>query len=192
MPIPRRAGRAGRPQPVRLHGPGHARDRRGRGARSRTSTPRGRPWAGRAATRRDPGWPTRRSAGSSTTRVAFTGREVRRGRRYAGVILDPPSYGHGPGPGAWQLERDLPALLDACAEVLEPDGFVLLTAHTEGFDGDRLARDLAARDAPAGGIDGSRRPGARRRPMAATSGWAPSRARRGGHDDAMRSPPRPS
>ena len=76
--------------------------------------------------------------------VAFTGREIRRGRRYAGVILDPPSYGHGPGSGAWQLERDLPALLDACAEVLEPDGFMLLTAHTEGFDDDRLAHDLAA------------------------------------------------
>jgi 23S rRNA (cytosine1962-C5)-methyltransferase len=76
--------------------------------------------------------------------VAFTGREIRRGRRYAGVILDPPSYGHGPGSGAWQLERDLPALLAACAEVLEPDGFMLLTAHTEGFDGERLARDLAA------------------------------------------------
>jgi 23S rRNA (cytosine1962-C5)-methyltransferase len=76
--------------------------------------------------------------------VAFTGREIRRGRHYAGVILDPPSYGHGPGSGAWQLERDLSALLDACVEVLEPDGFVLLTAHTEGFDSDRLARDLAA------------------------------------------------
>jgi hypothetical protein len=76
--------------------------------------------------------------------VAFTAREIRRGRRYAGVILDPPSYGHGPGPGAWQLERDLSALLDACVEVLEPDGFALLTAHTEGFDSDRLAGDLAA------------------------------------------------
>ena len=76
--------------------------------------------------------------------VAFTGREIRRGRHYAGVILDPPSYGHGPGSSAWHLERDLPALLDACAEVLEPDGFMLLTAHTDGFDGDRLAHDLAA------------------------------------------------
>jgi len=86
--------------------------------------------------------------------VAFTGREIRRGRRYAGVILDPPSYGHGPGSGAWQLDRDLGSLLAACAEVLEPDGFVLLTAHTEGFDGDRLAHDLAAATRrPAASID---------------------------------------
>ena len=116
--------------------------------------------------------------------VAFTGREVRRGRRYAGVVLDPPSYGHGPGTGAWRLERDLPALLDACAEVLEPDGFLLLTAHTPGFDGDRLAHALAAATRPAGGIGGSGRPGALRRPTAASSSSARSRGRRGGHDGA--------
>ncbi len=76
--------------------------------------------------------------------LTFTRREVRRGRRYAGVVLDPPSYGHGPGSRAWQLDEDLPLLLAACSEVLEPDGFVLLTAHTEDFGSDRLARDLAA------------------------------------------------
>jgi 23S rRNA (cytosine1962-C5)-methyltransferase len=74
--------------------------------------------------------------------VAFTGREIRRGRRYAGVVLDPPSYGHGPGSGAWRIELQLASLLGAVARVLEPDGFVLLTAHTPGFDADRLARDL--------------------------------------------------
>lgn len=76
--------------------------------------------------------------------LAFTRREVRRERRYAGVVLDPPTYGHGPGSRAWQLDEDLPALLAACSEVLEPDGFVLLTAHTEGYRSDRLAHDLAA------------------------------------------------
>ena len=144
---PARRGRSapGRAPPVRLHRPGHA----GAVAAGAPGHPRRRVAAGRGLgarqRRRGPGWPTRRSAGSSTTRVAFTGREIRRGRRYAGVILDPPSYGHGPGtgqPGSWSA--DLPALLDACAEVLEPDGFMLLTAHTEGFDGDRLAHDLAA------------------------------------------------
>ena len=39
---------------------------------------------------------------------AFAEREVRRGRRYAGVVLDPPSYGHGPGSGAWRIERRPP------------------------------------------------------------------------------------
>jgi 23S rRNA (cytosine1962-C5)-methyltransferase len=76
--------------------------------------------------------------------VAFTERELRRGRRYAGVVLDPPSYGHGPaGSGAWRIETHLATLLDATARLLEPDGFVLLTAHTPGFMADRLAHDLA-------------------------------------------------
>ena len=76
--------------------------------------------------------------------LVFAQREARRGRRYAGVVLDPPSYGHGPGSRAWRLDEDLPGLLRASAALLDPDGFVLLTAHTEGFDSDRLARLLAA------------------------------------------------
>jgi 23S rRNA (cytosine1962-C5)-methyltransferase len=70
----------------------------------------------------------------------FTEREARRGRHYAGIVLDPPSYGHGPGARPWRLEDDLPRLLAACDRVIEPGGFVLLTAHTAGFEADRLAR----------------------------------------------------
>lgn len=76
--------------------------------------------------------------------IGFTEREVRRGRRYDGVVLDPPSYGHGPGARPWRLEDDLPRLLDATAAVLEPGGFVLLTAHTPGFEADRLAHLIEA------------------------------------------------
>lgn len=74
--------------------------------------------------------------------VAFTQREARRGRRYAGIVLDPPSYGHGPGARPWRLEDDLPGLLAACGGVIEPDGFVLFTAHTPGFDAERLGQLL--------------------------------------------------
>ena len=70
--------------------------------------------------------------------VGFAEREGRRGRRYAGIVLDPPTYGHGPGTRSWRIEEDLPALLESSSMLLEPDGFVLLTAHTLGFDGDRL------------------------------------------------------
>ena len=72
--------------------------------------------------------------------VGFAEREVRRGRTYAGVVLDPPSYGHGPGSHPWRLEEDLPRLLAATARLLDPDGFVLLTAHTPGFEAPRLAQ----------------------------------------------------
>jgi 23S rRNA (cytosine1962-C5)-methyltransferase len=75
--------------------------------------------------------------------VAFAEREVRRGRRYAGIVLDPPSYGHGPGSGAWHIEDDLAGLLATVARLLDPDGFVLLTAHTAGFEEDRLATLIA-------------------------------------------------
>ena len=64
-------------------------------------------------------------------------RERRRGRRYDGVVLDPPSYGHGDG--AWQIDEHLPPLLDDLAALVGPrPSFVLLSAHTPGYDADRL------------------------------------------------------
>jgi 23S rRNA (cytosine1962-C5)-methyltransferase len=85
--------------------------------------------------------------------LAFTLREARRGRRFAGVVMDPPTYGHGPGGRSWRLEDDLSTLAEAAQAVLEPDGFLLLTAHTPGFDGDRLADALGR--APAGRMPGA-------------------------------------
>ena len=71
---------------------------------------------------------------------AFVAREVRRGRRYRGIILDPPTYGHGAGGKGWRLEDGLPDLLEGCARLLsDAGGWALLTAHTPGWDGDRLA-----------------------------------------------------
>jgi 23S rRNA (cytosine1962-C5)-methyltransferase len=72
---------------------------------------------------------------------AFARREARRGRRYEGILLDPPSYGHG-GSRPWRLEMDLPELLAACADVSADGAFVLLTAHTTGVDEDRLAGEI--------------------------------------------------
>ncbi|HEX6868138.1 MAG TPA: hypothetical protein VF119_05000 [Candidatus Limnocylindrales bacterium] len=86
--------------------------------------------------------------------LAFTQREVRRARRYAGVVLDPPSYGHGPAGGDWRIADDLPTLVAAVAGLLERDGFVLLTAHTPDFDADRLATVLGSGlRRPLAGID---------------------------------------
>ena len=75
--------------------------------------------------------------------TAFTAREVRRGRHYAGVVLDPPSYGHGPGAAAWRIGDDLSPLLDSVARLLVPDGFLLLTAHTPDLGAERLAGAVA-------------------------------------------------
>ena len=73
--------------------------------------------------------------------LGFVRREVRRGRRYSGVALDPPTYGHAGGT-TWKLESDLAPLLDAIGELLDPDGFVVLTSHTPEFWSGALADAL--------------------------------------------------
>lgn len=86
---------------------------------------------------------------------AFVAREARRGHRYDGIVLDPPSYGHARGRG-WRLADDLPALVAACRDIASEGAFVLLTAHTTGLDGGDLAAMLdAAFPSPLGGLQGS-------------------------------------
>ena len=77
--------------------------------------------------------------------TGFVARETRRGRAYGGLVLDPPTYGHGPGGRPWRLDEDLDELLGACLRLARPmPAFVLLTAHTPGFGPERLAAALAA------------------------------------------------
>jgi 23S rRNA (cytosine1962-C5)-methyltransferase len=59
----------------------------------------------------------------------FAAREVRRGRLYDGIVLDPPKYGRGPKGEVWDLFRDLPELLRLCRAILKPEGFLILTAY---------------------------------------------------------------
>ena len=76
--------------------------------------------------------------------LGFVQREARRGRRYDGLVLDPPSFGRA-GRRQWKLADELPALLDACSQVVADDAFVLLTAHTTGLDSESLQAQLGAR-----------------------------------------------
>jgi len=64
--------------------------------------------------------------------LRFVDREVRRGNRYDLVLMDPPSYGHGPKGERWSIEDGMVALLQSVFEVLaeQPVG-VLWTGHTE-------------------------------------------------------------
>lgn len=73
---------------------------------------------------------------------AFVARERRRGSRYDGIVLDPPTYGHGASGRPWRLDTDLDPLLTDCRAILSPDGFLLLTAHTEHLGEDQLAGRL--------------------------------------------------
>lgn len=60
----------------------------------------------------------------------FTAREVRRGKRYDGIILDPPKFGRGPEGEVWRLEEHLPGLVADCAKLLDSDSrFLFLTVY---------------------------------------------------------------
>ena len=60
----------------------------------------------------------------------FAAREVRRERRYDGIILDPPKFGRGPGGEVWRLEEGLPGLVGDCRKLLDTDSrFLFLTVY---------------------------------------------------------------
>jgi len=72
--------------------------------------------------------------------LKYVNREWKRGRRYDAVILDPPTYGHGPKGEVWQFDKDLPGLLEICMKLTAPNRrFILLTCHTPQFGAERLA-----------------------------------------------------
>lgn len=75
----------------------------------------------------------------------FVRRELKRGNTYDAVILDPPSYGHGPRGEVWRLSKHLPPLLAMCGQLTAGRRrFLLLTCHTPGFGPPRLQRLLRA------------------------------------------------
>ncbi len=60
----------------------------------------------------------------------FTAREVRRGRRYDGILLDPPKFGRGPTGEVWRLEENLGPLLADCRKLLDSNSrFLVLTVY---------------------------------------------------------------
>ena len=60
----------------------------------------------------------------------FTAREVRRGRCYDGIVLDPPKFGRGPEGEVWRLDEDLAPLLADCGRLLDEDSrFLVLTVY---------------------------------------------------------------
>ena len=120
----------GMPQPVRLHRRRHAGARRG----GRADGPCRRvEEVGRGGARqRAPVRARRRSryAGWSTTPPSSSRARCRRGRRYDGILLDPPKYGRGPEGEVWRLEEHLPALIADCRRLLDADSrFLFLTVY---------------------------------------------------------------
>jgi 23S rRNA (cytosine1962-C5)-methyltransferase len=74
----------------------------------------------------------------------FSAREVRRGHRYDGIILDPPKFGRGPGGETWRLEDGLPPLIADCRRVLDENSrFLFLTVYAVRMSSLALAGLLA-------------------------------------------------
>lgn len=66
--------------------------------------------------------------------VKFVQREQRRGNTYDGIIMDPPSYGRGPGGEVWKLEEQLYGLVDMCLPIMSKDPlFFILNSYTAGL-----------------------------------------------------------
>ena len=66
--------------------------------------------------------------------LKFVNREVRRGNRYNGIILDPPAYGRGADGEKWVLEENIGEMLERCATLLEPtDSFLVLNLYSMGL-----------------------------------------------------------
>ncbi len=74
--------------------------------------------------------------------LTFLNREIKRGRRYDGFILDPPAFGRG-AKGIWKIERDLPQLLECVDQLLtDQASFVLLSCHVPAWHATHLSKLL--------------------------------------------------
>ena len=66
--------------------------------------------------------------------IKFVQREQRRGNRYDGIIMDPPSYGRGPDGEVWKLEDKLFYLIEMCREIMKENAsFFIINSYTKGL-----------------------------------------------------------
>ena len=66
--------------------------------------------------------------------IKFVKREIRRGNKYDGIIMDPPSYGRGANGEVWKFEENIPELIDLCKQIFSDDPlFFLINSYTTGI-----------------------------------------------------------
>lgn len=77
--------------------------------------------------------------------AAFVAKEVKRGKKYDAIIMDPPAYGHGPGSKTWRVERDLAPLLENCCALLSgTPSFIILNGYAQHDTPESFHRLLTA------------------------------------------------
>ena len=112
--------------------------------------------------------------------IKFVQREIRRGNKYDIIIMDPPSYGRGPGGEVWKLENEVYGFVELCSELLYEDSLmVLINSYTTGLSpsvmeyilGETVQRKLGGRvTSDEIGIPVSSKPG-RVLPCGASAVW---------------------
>lgn len=66
--------------------------------------------------------------------IKFVNREIRRGNKYDIIIMDPPSYGRGPGGEVWKLENEIYGFVELCSNLLSDDAIMMLiNSYTTGL-----------------------------------------------------------
>ncbi len=74
---------------------------------------------------------------------SFVEKEVKRGKTYDGIIMDPPSFGHGSEGEIWKIEKQFTDLIDACFKLLSPDPlFFLMSGYASGYSSVTYANNL--------------------------------------------------
>ncbi len=86
--------------------------------------------------------------------LKFVEREKRRGHRYHGILMDPPSYGRGPNGEMWKFEQEVRKLIQNASQLLDQDAcFFLVNSYTSGFSATVFANLLNTTSLPNGNIE---------------------------------------
>src|SRR5581483_8848951 len=66
--------------------------------------------------------------------LVFVQREIKRGNKYDGIVMDPPAFGHGPSGELWKIEEDFIKIVELCLELLSDKPlFFLINGYAAGY-----------------------------------------------------------
>ncbi|PAJ71726.1 SAM-dependent methyltransferase [Pseudoalteromonas sp. NBT06-2] len=72
--------------------------------------------------------------------LKFAQREIKRGKKYNGIVMDPPAFGIGAKKQRWKIENKFPELLAAALELKEPGGFIVINTYSPRLDEEKIRK----------------------------------------------------
>ena len=76
--------------------------------------------------------------------LKFAQREIKRGKKYNGIVMDPPAFGIGAKKERWKIENKFPELLEAALELKEPGGFIVINTYSPRLDEEKIRKATKA------------------------------------------------